>query len=499
METEVRGTKLVLGYIGLFLMTIGLIVLFPLIILPFYPAETNEAWYFGIPGLSAIGVGFLLFLFIKGKKKGRLQGVEDIALIIAVWLLAILVAAVPFMMTGKYSFSQAVFETTSGYTTTGLSVVDVANTSHLLLFHRSLTQLVGGVGLVLILTSAISEKSGLNLYLLEGHNDRLLPNLIKSARLIFAIYLLFVVLGSIALVLAGLSVFDAVNNAIGAVATGGFSPNPLSIAGYDSVAVEIIIEVLMFLGSTSFVIHYFFLRGQFKKACFHYEFAVSLSVFAILFPIIAVYMTQYYGGNVGLGLRHGFFEFVSAISGTGFQSVDSIVKLPSPVFFALILLMICGGQAGSTTGAIKQSRIGLFFLSIYWDIKAKIMKEETVTSHFVTRFGEKTLVSNEELHSAINFVALYVIVLFAGTIALCCCGYSLQDSLFEFASSLGTVGLGAGIASYSASPAVLWIEIIGMFLGRLEIVIIIMFIAKGIIGVRKNRNIYHCENVGKAQ
>lgn len=479
MNKEAKGIELIIGYLGIFLMFVGAIVLVPLLVMAFYPEEANELKCFLVPGTSSIAIGFFLYLFIQGKKKGKLENHEDLALIVLVWVLAIVVSAIPFMLTGKYNFTQAIFESTSGYTTTGLSVVDVTTASHVFLFYRSFLQFVGGVGLVLILTSAISDRQGMGLYMLEGHNDRLLPNLIKSARLIFAIYLLYMVIGVGLYMCAGVNFFEAICHSMSALSTGGFSTRASSIREFNSFPCELVTMVLMLLGSTNFVVHYHLLRGHFKAAFKHYEFGVFILLFCTILPLMVASLAYQYN-DFWLGLRYGAFEFVSAITTSGFQVVESYKTVPPAVFFSIVLLMCIGGQSGSTSGGMKQSRVALVLLNIKWYLEGLGKKGLTIKCHHINRLGQEELLSEEEVKSSCDFVLLYLLLLFIGTMIISMTGVSFSDALFEFASSLGTVGLSIGVTSFSASPIVLWTEIIGMFLGRLEILVVFVLLTKSV-------------------
>lgn len=175
----------------------------------------------------------------------------EVIVVFMTWLIVIVITAVPFVMTGQYSFTQAVFETTSGLSTTGLSVVDTAKASHIFLIHRTVLLFFGGIGLVLVMTSVLSEVYGMRLYHAEGHSDRLLPNLLESARLIIGIYSGYILSGTLLYVLFGMSPFDAVNHAVAALSTGGFSTHPESIGYYDSQAIEIV-TVVSALTTTGF-------------------------------------------------------------------------------------------------------------------------------------------------------------------------------------------------------------------------------------------------------
>ena len=466
-QQKASSWLLLLGYFGFFLILIGVICLAPLIMLPFYPSELSQAYAFLIPGFGSIAVGFFLSLLLRGKQ-GRFTPFQNNFLFVMVWVLGILIGSIPWLFEGHYSFSQAVFEATSGLSTTGLSVVDVSATSHLFLFYRSFLSFVGGVGLVLVLTSALANHSEFGLYLLEGHNDRLLPNLGKSSRLIFAIYTFYVIFGTLLYLWAGMPLFDAVNTAMSALSTGGFSTNPSSIAGYQSVGIELVTELLMILGSWNFVVHYFLLKGDIKKAFCHYEFGVFLFLLVTAFPLLS-YSLGVSFHSAALGVRYGFFEFVSAITTTGFTSLPSYQGVPPAVMTILILLMIIGGQSGSTSGGLKESRVAYLFFGLREYLGTSFHSPLSVSTHYCHHFGEKEVIRREETHHAFVFALLYLLLLLLGSLGLTLHGYSFEDSLFEFSSALGTVGLSVGIVSASAPASILWIEILGMFLGRLEI------------------------------
>lgn len=568
-DNAIRGWKLVLGYFGIFLFVIGILVLLPLVMLIFYPEERDMSPAFLVPGLFALLSGVFLSLLIFRRKQGKLTDIEDFILVIGVWLLVIIFSAIPFFFYG-YNFTQAFFESTSGYTSAGLTIMDWGKevktlsdgttdvVSHMLFFHRALTEFVGGIGLVLIVSSAISERSGLNLYLLEGHNDSLLPNLVKSARLIFSLYIGYILLGSVLYIAVGVKPFDAVCHAMTAVATGGFSTkinNINSLAAEASingewrgVMVECITELLMILGGTNFVIHYSLLRGKFKVLR-HFEYLVFFAVLLFVWPFMIVGMTQYYGGNVAAGFRYGTFEMLSGLSTAGFQAVDSyqahavsstglygftnlsssitpieaasgyasgsLVKFPTYLLFLLGLMMSVGMQNGSTTGGIKQSRIALLFMDIHWRLRRAIGKPEEYHAYSTYKFGKKVKVEQGEITEAETFIGVYMAVVLLGTTLMSAItyGYAVprgdgtgtpftwMDCWFEFTSCVGTVGLGCGITSYANSlayPGLLWIEMIGMMLGRLEIFIYFTLGGKLIRYFRNRKHIYDPDKMKEA-
>lgn len=575
---EVVGIKLLVGYFGFFLMVAGFFVLVPLLMLIFYhnpETEQVDKWYaFFIPGIISLIIGFLLSLFVLKKKLGKLTMLQNLILLIGIWLLSIFVSAIPFLFYG-YNFHQALFESTSGYTSAGLTIMDWSNESidtirdlgdgttqpwsHMLFFHRALTEFIGGIGIVLVAASALSESSGLNLYMLEGHNDKLLPNLAKSARLIFSIYLGIIVLGTILYVSVGVDPFDAVTHSMTAVATGGFSTkaNNVNTLVYEvslngewrGICVEVITELLMLLGGTNFFIHFALFRGKWRTLR-HFEFGVMFAVLLVIWPFMIVGMAQYYGNNYIAGLRYGTFEMISGLSTCGFQAIDSyqghaldsvfgympggmygyspipnaysvipnaqamyqngsFVAFPTYLLFLLGLVMMIGMQTGSTAGAIKMNRIAMLFIDIWDRILRAVGVPEAKRVRTVYKYGQRVRVEQKEISEAETFIGIYVFLVILGTTLLSAITYGMNisrgdgtgscftwmDCFFEFTSSIGTVGLGCGITNFDTIPAILWIEMAGMILGRLEI--FCFFILAGKIGhsIKSHHFVYRSKRV----
>lgn len=477
--------KLIIYYLSVFMIMIGVIQLIPLIVLPFYPEEVAYAPNFIIVGILSIFLGYIFHLFFKKYKDHKLEQNHHSILVLLVWVIAILVSAIPWMLTGKYNFTQAVFEMTSGYSTTGLSVVDVGTTPHIYLFFRSITLFIGGIGLVLILTSAISDRYGLHLYNAEGHNDKLLPNLAKSARMILTIYSIYILIGSIAYVSAGMNAFDAINHSIAALSTGGFSTNVNSIFGYNSLAIEIITMVLMLLGGTNFVIHYYLIRGNFAKLKKHSELYFFLLTIIIVLPMLTL---NYYFNNdvsVGQSVRVSLFQFISSITTTGFQSVATMTELPFAFISIMIILMLIGGNLESTAGGIKQYRIIVSLKGIWYNIVDSMSNKRIIKTRYINRAGRLHKLDSKETLAYSSYVLLYLIIFILGSLVFTSYGYNLQDAMFEFSSSLSTVGLSVGIISYSAPPLILWTSIAGMIIGRLEIFVIFQAIIRIINDIRQ--------------
>jgi trk system potassium uptake protein TrkH len=483
----VSGYPLIINYLGIFAVLIGIINLLPLFLLIFHPHEIEHALDFAIPGLSSIVIGLLIGFLFRGREKGRLERHQDAVLVVGIWILAILISAVPFVLSGNYTFTQSVFEVTSGYSTTGLTVVDVESSSSLILVFRSLLQFFGGVGLVLVLTSAISDKFGMRLYNAEGHSDKLVPNLIRSGRTILSIYVGYIMVGMVVYIIFGMSPFDAFNHAVCAVATGGFSTRAASIGYYNHVGIEVTTIVLMILGGTNFFVHLLLLKGRFKHVFKHVELKLFGILCLIFIPFLVLNLSNFYTDSFGMALRVSAFQFISAISGTGYQTVNSFHNLPSFFNLVLILVMVLGAGMGSTAGGMKQYRVALAFKSTYWNIKEQLSHKKTIRTHFINKLGNKTVVDKEEVIHNYSFLMVYMLVLVIGTFVFAAHGNGIFESLFEFASTLGTVGLSAGITGVHAQNSILWTATVGMFLGRLEFYVIFIAIAKITIDITKRR------------
>lgn len=493
------GYRLIFGYLGLFIALIGIICLLPLILLIAYPHESNVLFSFLIPGLSALIGGIALWaLLLLGKEKAQLGKFQDSVLLVLIWLSAIFIGSVPFMLRGigtgeigTYSmgFSNSIFESTSGYSASGLTLFNFSESApgyHIYTFYRSILLLFGGVGLVLVVTSAISDRYGLKLYTAEGHNDKLMPNLAKSARMILLIYLGYITLGSLSYwLIGGMTYFDALNHAIAAVATGGFSTreggvmeiiakggsNGIGIA-INSTAINVTSIILMILGSTNFVLHLFLFQGKWKKILFDCEirFLGILCVIFIPLSFVAVLTQNQAGLTPFQSFKEGTFMFFSSLSTTGFSLTDPI-KLGRAMQFIAFIMMVIGGGMGSTAGGIKQYRVVLTFKWLYWSVRDRMAPKNKMFPHQIVRFNEHREVTTEESFEAFSYMLLYLAVVFAGAIAIASIGHGeieIFDALFEFTSALSGTGLTVGVTAMR-NFAVNWVLVVGMFLGRLEI------------------------------
>ncbi len=468
---------LILRYIGMITVGVGIVLIIPLISLLFYTNEINQAVYFIVPAAGSVLLGGLMIRKFKYREDISLTVQDGGIVVFLSWIVAIVISSVPFMLSGMLNFTQAVFECTSGWTTTGLSVVDVIKAPKVFLLWRSIMQFFGGAGLAVVMLSTIIGPLGMGLYTAEARSDKLLPNIKKTTSLIMKIYSGYILAGIILYVMAGMSVFEAINHSIASVSTGGFSTRVGSIGEYKSAAIELITIILMVLGTTNFAAHYIILKGEVKKFFRIGEVRFMLFLMAVSTPLLAFFTLKDLYGSLGKSLRIALFEATSAISTTGFSTVG-YTNWNDFGILIMVILMIIGGGTGSTAGGLKLYRAYVLVKSLVWNIKGFLLPKYGVKENYVFRPEEKYYVKDNHIVELGNFLTMYVITYFIGVCIITLSGYPLRDAMFEIASSLSTVGLSVGITSINASGVVLWTESIAMLLGRLEFFIIFYTIVK---------------------
>ena len=421
------------------------------------------------------------------------------------WFFISLIGAIPFfliqynMSTGvNMSFLSAFFESMSGWTGTGLTMVDNEGLlPYTLQFWRSLIQWVGGVG-VIVLTLSILARPGTGsfvLYQSEARGQKTHPSIISTVRTIWWIFLLYTVIGVIVLMSlgfifpSGMDPWQSLNHCMTGLATGGFSVTDDSIAGFNVIS-QIALLALMVVGSIAFAAHYDLLKGRIKR--FFSDAQFRAMILLIILGVVALTLINLNDPNLGyndnflLSLKESGFQFVSALTCTGFATV-TLGDWTESAKLILSFAMIIGGAAGSTAGGIKLFRAILLSKGASWRIKRSISTPRRV---FVHKFGNKSL-SKDDAMDLINEAAIisfiWVILLSVGIIVI---GYifpheTLGNIIFEVCSAQGNVGLTTGITNIGMSNAAKVMLIFNMWVGRLEIIPIIVLI-KSMFGIRRN-------------
>jgi len=465
-----RRYRTLCGHTGYLFSIVGLIMLAPALLTLVYPAEIHMLPGFLLPGLGLVALGIFLRATFRPQPNVTLSTADGAVIVVVAWCAAIAGGAVPFVWAG-HDLTRSVFEATSGWTTTGLSVVDVTTASPLLLFFRSLMQLAGGAGLAILMLSAIAGPAGVGLSLAEGRSEQLVPQVRQSARLVVMLYGVYLLVGVIALKLAGMSWFDAANHACCAISTGGFSTRVESIGFWNSPEIEAVIMVLMLLGSMNFLTGYVLWRGDWRAVLRNGEIRLSAWLLPLAGGILLFGVTLLSAPHAAAALRTALFQAVSALTTTGFETTR-VAAWNSLGWLVLILLMLIGGGTGSTAGGIKQHRLYLLAKGLKREFQEIFLPPGTLSEQAFWVGNHRRFLSADDLRKAALYIALYLLTWLAGGCALAAFGSPLADSLFEFDSALGTVGLSVGMTTAAAPDGQLWVLIAGMFLGRLEFFVI---------------------------
>lgn len=467
---------------------IGLLVTVPVLIIPFYPEEAAYASSFLLAGAVLLLLSLVAALCGHADEAplGWRETVQRSSVtVLSAWGAGILAGALPFLFSGKLGFVQALFESVSGWTTTGLSVLDVSQAPKIFLFHRGFMQYCGGLGFILMMLLFVQGKQAMNLYSAEGHPDKLMPSLGKTAWTIFLMYLLFLVCGVVAYVLCGMPVFDSIIHAMCALSTGGFSTDADSIGAYGSVPVEAVTIALMLIGTTNFAVLLLLLRGKLRRAARVSEVRFMLVLLVVTVPPVALSLLSGLYMSLGESLRTSLFNVVSALSTSGFSTM-SYSDWPPFAVGVMIVLMLVGGGIGSTAGGLKMTRVYLLSRIVGQNLRQRLTPARCVHVPQYTRAQGRMPIDAPVVGDTVGFVGCYLLVYVIGSLLLTAtANCSLTEAMFEFASSLGTVGLSIGITHPGTNAATLLIEIAGMLLGRLEIFIVLIGVYSGFVSLRR--------------
>lgn len=470
--------NIVLNTLGSILLFLGISMIFPLLYALYYHEKATSA--FIISMIITVTVGILLKKLFSPLEPIRIK--EGFAIACLGWIVAAAFGALPFMFAGTFTnFIDAYFESMSGFTTTGATVIAaIEGNPYSILFWRDFIQWLGGMGIIVLVVAILPPLGvgGMQLFKSEvpgPEPDRLKPKIKDTAKLLWRVYIVISALEVGCLYLSGMSLFDALTNMFGTMATGGFNPRNLSIAAYGNPFIEIIITFFMLIAGANFSLHYKVLHGDIKSLFKDKEFIFYCGI--ILFSIFAISteLRLYVYKSVFTALRYATFQVVSIITTTGFVTAD-FDTWPAFSKTILLVLMFIGGCAGSTGGAIKNIRIMLLLKQAAREFK-KLIHPQAITP---IRLGNKTI-SEEVMRNITSFFFLYIFIFVICSFIMSALGLDMVSASASVAATLGNVGPGLGIVgptkTYTLIPPLGKIVLtICMLLGRLEIYTVLVLI-----------------------
>lgn len=474
--------RLVTGILGGLVFFLGVSLLLPMIIAFIYNEASWDA--FLITSVGAMLSGGVLFYVYKPQDELRMR--EAFLIVSLVWFLGSLVGAFPFTLSGTLeSYTDAVFETMSGLTTTGATIFggvtasgiqtpDIESLDKSILFWRSLSHWLGGMGII-VLTLALLPLlgiGGMQLYQAEYSGstaDKITPRIQETALLLWTIYVGLTAVEFVLLwVHPSMDWFDAINHAFATLATGGFSTKNASVAAFDSAYIDGIITLFMFLAGINFAMHYRLFTGESKTFFENRELRFYTLIMVIFIVAIAagLFVSQDY--DLGESIRYGSFQVVSIVTTTGFGTDDYLFWMPFTSFL-LFILFFTGGCAGSTGGGIKMIRLMIIMKNISREFRQIIHPQAVLP----IRLGEK-IVDQKILKTILGFFVMYLIVFAIGAIILSLMGFDMMSSMGASIASLGNIGPAWGefgpINNYAKVPIFgKWVLLILMMIGRLEL------------------------------
>ncbi|MEW6010041.1 MAG: TrkH family potassium uptake protein [Euryarchaeota archaeon] len=454
-----RDLKVILEHLGIIMQAIGFVVLLPIFVALIY----GEGNYIGflIPSAISITIGTLLKKFISGSGPVRLKHGMMVAGL--AWLWAGFIGSMVLMLLIDIDFVNAYFESISAWTGSGLTIFsDVEILPKSVLFLRSLEQWIGGLGVVIVVIGILIRPgtAASRLYKSEAREERIKPSISNTVKTIWWIYLFYTVLGVVLYGLAGMPLFDAINNTMTNLSTGGMSIKNDNIGSYGSDLIYYITIFLMIVGGTSFLVHYKVFKGNLTRVFKDIQFRAMLIIIILFSALIII--------NRYLLPIDSVFHVVSALTCTG-SSIQTLAEMQGwagYVKIIIIMAMIIGGAAGSTTGAIKLIRLVTIFKGIYWEIMRIVTPEGSVIPRKIS--GKS--VSDVEIREASAYTSIYFIFIFISWLLLSSYGYDTLNSLFEVVSAQGNVGLSMGITTAEMPVIPKIFLMFNMWLGRLEII-----------------------------
>lgn len=450
------------------------------------------SWYYGgedfkailISAIITIAAGSIIHFTGRSEKRTALGKREGYVIVSFTWIVISLFGTLPFILSGSIpEFTNAFFETMSGFTTTGASVLsDIEGMPKGVLFWRSLTHWIGGMGIIVLSLAIlpILGIGGMQLFVAEVPGptpDKLHPRIAGTAKRLWGIYLLLTILETGLLMFGGMDFYDSLCHTFGTVATGGFSTQNMSIAGY-SPYVQYVIIVFMILAGTNFTLHYLSLSGRFVKVWKNEEFRYYLKLLFAFSVLISILLIIYTNLDTENAIREALFQVVSITTTTGYVTTNYLAW-PSFIWILLFLLMFTGGSAGSTGGGLKAVRQLMVLKSSAVELRRLVHPRAFIPVRLNEKAVPRDIVSN-----ILAFFVLYILIFGFGTIVMVVIGQDMNTAIGSVIATLGNIGPAIGdvgpVDNYAAVPVSgKWFLSFLMLLGRLELfTVLILFSPK---------------------
>lgn len=471
-KIKLLNIRLILYFAGLTLLFEVIFLLVDLIICWIYDPGTIQAV---ARTVLIVGTSGLLLLVLSRHQKNHEPGIRDSFLIVVIsWLLLGISGALPFWISGTFDhFTNAWFESISGFTTTGSSILtNIEGVPRGILFWRSETHWIGGMGIILMMLAVFPHYrvNGMQLFGAESSAvifEKLKPRLIESVKRLWIIYLLLTIVEAFLLYWGGMDGLDSLCHAFGTVATGGFSTQNNSIAAF-SPYIQYIVLIFMLLAGVNFVLHYYLLHGKFRLFFRNQELRLYLFLIFTATVVVASLLIGHNHYPIEQAIRESIFQVVSVITCTGFTT-GNYESYAHPAIAILLMLMVIGGCAGSTAGGIKVVRILVLFKRI------RIQIQKMVHPRMVKRISyNDTIIENNLQQSILSYILIYILTLGVSTFILLVLGNDIRTAFGSATTCLGGVGPGLGLAgpignfAELTSATKIFLTIL-MILGRLEI------------------------------
>ncbi|MCU0666285.1 MAG: TrkH family potassium uptake protein [Candidatus Omnitrophica bacterium] len=467
-------------YLGKVILGLGMTFILPLVVAVVFK-EKNPTLDFLISFSVTMLFGYLLSLICYSEED--LTWMQGMIVVSLAWGAASLFGALPLFLSGHWhSFLDAVFDSMSGFATTGLSLAQgMDKLSYAHNFWRHLIMFIGGQGIAIVALSFLVKgiSGAFKMYVGEARDEKVLPNVIGTARFIWLVSIVYLVLGTLAIgfvgILEGIKPVNAFFHGaclfMAAFDTGGFAPQSQNILYYHSFSIEVITIVIMFLGAINFKLHYYVWTGNWREVYRNIEMRVLTITILAVFGIscAGLFKDASYPSAIML-FRKGFYQIISGHTGTGFMTIYPAqfkAQWNDLALTGLVLAMMLGGAICSTTGGIKILRVGIIFKALWQDIKRIIVPERAVIMQKVHHIKDLFL-EDKQVRSVFLITVSYLALYFLGSLIAMFYGYGFLESLFESASAAANVGLSCGITSVDMPAGLKITYILQMWAGRLE-------------------------------